>query len=97
MSFSQCLVDERTSVLGWRRLFAPFIIALLYLAFIAATFGLSTMLGLAGIASADLSSFVYGFVPAVLGLALGLVSFRQVSGRLLRVDGHSRMHSTVCR
>lgn len=62
-------------MLGWRRLFAPFVIVLLYLAFIAATFGLSTMLGLAGIASADFSSFVYGFVPAVSGLALGWFLF----------------------
>lgn len=71
----------RMNVLGWRRLFAPFAIALLYLAFIAATFGLSTMLGLASIASTDFSSFVYGFAPAVLGLALGWLLFsRQAEG-----------------
>ena len=63
----------RVAGLGWRRLTAPVAIAILYVLHIAATFGLSTALGLTNIAPADLAALVYGFVPAAIGLAVGWV------------------------
>lgn len=63
----------RVAELGWRRLTAPVAIAILYVLHIAATFGLSTALGLTNIAPADLAALVYGFVPAAIGLAVGWV------------------------
>lgn len=61
----------RASDLGWRRLVAPVAIAALYVLHTAATFGLSTALGLTNIMSADPATLMYGLVPASIGLAAG--------------------------
>ena len=63
----------RVAELGWRRLTAPVAIAILYVLHIAATFGLSTALSLTNIAPADLAAFMYGLIPAAIGLAVGWV------------------------
>lgn len=61
----------RMAELGWRRLAAPVAIAILYVLHSAATFSLSNALGLTNIASADLVTFMYGLIPAAIGLAIG--------------------------
>ena len=67
----------RASDLGWRRLAAPVAIAALYVLHTAATFGLSTALGLTNIMSADPTAFMYGLVPATMGLAAGWLAARR--------------------
>lgn len=61
----------RTAELGWRRLFAPVVIAALYVLHSVATFDLSNALGLTNIAPAFLASLLYGLVPAAVGLVVG--------------------------
>lgn len=66
----------RTRELGWWRLAAPVAAAALYALFVAVTFGLSTALGLANVAAADLAALVLGLVPAAVGLAIGWATAR---------------------
>ena len=66
----------RTRKLGWWRLAAPVAAAALYALFVAVTFGLSTALGLANVAAADLAALVLGLVPAAVGLAIGWATAR---------------------
>ena len=61
----------RATELGRRRLAAPIAIAVLYVLHAAATFNLSNALGFTNIASANLAVFMYGLVPAAIGLAVG--------------------------
>ncbi len=61
----------RAAELGWRRLAAPVVIAALYVLHTVATFSLSIVLGLTNIAPADLAVFLYGLIPAAIGLAIG--------------------------
>ena len=61
----------RVAELGWWRLAAPVAIATLYVIHSAATFSLSNDLDLTNIAPADLDTFMYGLVPAAIGLAIG--------------------------
>ena len=61
----------RAAELGWRRLAAPVVIAALYVLHTVATFSLSNVLGLTNIAPADLAVFLYGLIPAAIGLAIG--------------------------
>ena len=65
------LLVGRTAELGRWRLAAPVAIAALYVLHTVATFSLSNALGLTNIAAADLVTFVYGLVPAAIGLAVG--------------------------
>lgn len=67
----------RATELGWRRLVAPVAIAALYVLHTAATFGLSTALGLTNIMSADPTTLMYGLVPATIGLAAGWLAARR--------------------
>ena len=64
----------RSHALGWRRFAAPFATAAFFVLFVAATFGLSTMLGFSNIACDYFGAFMLGFVPAMLGLAMGLIT-----------------------
>lgn len=61
----------RMAELGWRRLAAPVAIAILYVLHSASTFSLSNALGLTNIAPADLATFMYGLIPAAIGVAVG--------------------------
>ena len=61
----------RMADLGRWRLAAPVAIAALYVLHTVTTFNLSNALGLTNIAAADLVTFVYGLVPAAIGLAVG--------------------------
>lgn len=61
----------RVAELGWLRLVAPVAIAALYVLHTAATFSLSTVLGLTNIMSADLAIFVCALIPAAIGLGIG--------------------------
>lgn len=61
----------RVAELGWWRLAAPVVIAVFYVLHTVATFSLSNALGLTNIAPADLVAFMYGLVPAAIGLAVG--------------------------
>ena len=69
----------RTAGLGWWRLAAPVAIAVLYVLHSAATFSLSNALGLTNIAPAGLATFMYGLVPAAIGLAVGCAIARRPS------------------
>ena len=69
--------------LGWRRLVALIAIAVLYVLHTVATFSLSNALGLTNIAPADLAAFMYGLIPAAIGLAIGwVVSLSGVTRRV---------------
>ena len=57
--------------LGWWRLAALIAIAVLYVLHTVATFSLSNTLGFTNIAPADLAVFMYGLIPAAIGLAVG--------------------------
>ena len=61
----------RVADLGWWRLAALIAIAVLYVLHTVATFSLSNALGLTNIAPADLAVFMYGLIPAAIGLAVG--------------------------
>ena len=61
----------RMTELGWRRLAAPVAIAVLYVLHTVTTFSLSNILDLTNIAPADLATFMYGLIPAAIGLAIG--------------------------
>ena len=61
----------RAAELGWWRLTAPAAIAVLYMLHTVATFSLSNALGFTNIAPGDLAVFMYGLIPAVIGLAVG--------------------------
>ena len=61
----------RVADLGWWRLAALIAIAVLYVLHTVATFSLSNALGFTNIAPADLAVFIYGFIPAAIGLAVG--------------------------
>ena len=61
----------RVADLGWWRLAALIAIAVLYVLHTVATFSLSNVLGLTNIAPADLAVFLYGLIPAAIGLAIG--------------------------
>ena len=67
----------RMAELGWRRLAAPVAIAILYVLHSAATFSLSNALGLTNIAPADLATFMYGLIPAAIGLAVGCATAKR--------------------
>ncbi|MDO4428331.1 MAG: hypothetical protein Q4B91_02320 [Atopobiaceae bacterium] len=69
----------RAAGLGWWRLAAPVAIAVLYVLHSAATFSLSNALGLTNIAPADLATFMYGLIPAAIGLAVGCATSRRTS------------------
>lgn len=70
----------RTAELGWWRLVALITIAVLYVLHTVATFSLSNALGLTNIAPADLAAFMYGLIPAAIGLAIGcVISLRGVT------------------
>lgn len=57
--------------LGWWRLAALIAIAVLYVLHTVATFSLSNTLGFTNIAPADLAVFMYGLIPAAIGLTVG--------------------------
>ena len=61
----------RVADLGWWRLAALIAIAILYVLHTVATFSLSNALGFTNIAPADLAIFMYGLIPAAIGLAVG--------------------------
>ena len=61
----------RMTELGWCRLAATAAIAVLYVLHAVATFSLSNALGFTNIAPADLAVFMYGLIPAAIGLAVG--------------------------
>ncbi len=61
----------RVADLGWWRLAALIAIAVLYVLHTVATFSLSNALGFTNIAPADLAVFMYGLIPAAIGLAVG--------------------------
>ena len=61
----------RVADLGWWRLVALIAIAVLYVLHTVATFSLSNALGFTNIAPADLAVFIYGLIPAAIGLAVG--------------------------
>ena len=61
----------RVADLGWWRLAALIAIAVLYVLHTVATFSLSNALGFTNIAPADLAVFIYGLIPAAIGLAVG--------------------------
>ena len=61
----------RVADLGWWRLAALIAIAGLYMLHTVATFSLSNALGFTNIAPADLAVFMYGLIPAAIGLAVG--------------------------
>ena len=61
----------RVADLGWWRLAALIAIAVLYVLHTVATFSLSTALGATNIAPADRAVFMYGLIPAAIGLAVG--------------------------
>ncbi|MGQ5425807.1 hypothetical protein ACULPM_02045 [Thermophilibacter sp. ZX-H3] len=67
----------RMAQLGWRRLAAPVAIAILYVLHSASTFSLSNALGLTNIAPADLATFMYGLIPAAIGLAVGCATAKR--------------------
>lgn len=67
----------RMAELGWRRLAAPVAIAILYVLHSASTFSLSNALGLTNIAPADLATFMYGLIPAAIGLAVGCATAKR--------------------
>lgn len=70
----------RVSELGWRRLVAPVVIAALYMLHTVATFSLSNAFGFTNIAPAGLAAFLYGLIPAAIGLAIGcVISLRGVT------------------
>ena len=60
----------RVADLGWWRLAALIAIAVLYVLHTVATFSLSNTLGFTNIAPADLAVFMYGLIPAAIGLAV---------------------------
>ena len=64
----------RVADLGWWRLAALIAIAVLYVLHTVATFSLSNALGFTNIAPADLAVFMYGLIPAAIGLAVGCAS-----------------------
>ena len=73
----------RVADLGWWRLAALIAIAVLYVLHTVATFSLSNALGLTNIAPADLAAFMYGLIPAAIGLAIGwVVSLSGVTRRV---------------
>ena len=61
----------RVAELGRWRLVALIAIAVLYVLHTVTTFSLSNVLGLTNIAAADLTVFMYGLIPAAIGLAAG--------------------------
>ena len=61
----------RVAELGRWRLVALIAIAVLYVLHTVTTFSLSNVLGLTNIAAADLAVFMYGLIPAAIGLAAG--------------------------
>lgn len=61
----------RVADLGWWRLAALIAIAVLYVLHTVATFSLSNTLGFTNIAPADLAVFMYGLIPAAIGLTVG--------------------------
>ena len=61
----------RVADLGWWRLAALIVIAVLYVLHAVATFSFSNALGFTNIAPADLAVFMYGLIPAAIGLAVG--------------------------
>lgn len=61
----------RVADLGWWRLAALIAIAVLYVLHTVATFSFSNALGFTNIAPADLAVFMYGLIPAAIGLAVG--------------------------
>ena len=61
----------RVADLGWWRLATLIAIAVLYVLHTVATFSLSNTLGFTNIAPADLAVFMYGLIPAAIGLAVG--------------------------
>ena len=61
----------RVADLGWWRLAALIAIAVFYVLHTVATFSLSNALGFTNIAPADLAVFIYGLIPAAIGLAVG--------------------------
>ena len=61
----------RVADLGWWRLAALIAIAVLYVLHTVATFSLSNTLGFTNIAPANLAVFMYGLIPAAIGLAIG--------------------------
>lgn len=61
----------RITELGWWRLAALIAIAVPYVLHTVATFSLSNALGFTNIASADFAVFMYGLIPAAIGLAVG--------------------------
>lgn len=67
----------RMAELGWRRLAASVAIAILYVLHSASTFSLSNALGLTNIAPADLATFMYGLIPAAIGLAVGCATAKR--------------------
>ena len=69
----------RVAELGCWRLAAPVAIAALYVLHTVATFSLSNTLGFTNIAPANLVAFMYGLVPAAIGLAVGCATARQPS------------------
>ena len=70
----------RVSELGWRRLVAPVVIAALYMLHTVATFSLSNAFGFTNIAPAGLAAFLYGLIPAAIGLSIGcVISLRGVT------------------
>ena len=66
----------RLADLGWWRLAALIAIAVLYVLHTVATFSLSNSLGFTNIAPADLAVFMYGLIPAAIGLAVGCATAR---------------------
>ena len=66
------LLVGRTRSLGGRRFLAPLASTTLYLIFTAATFGLSTALGLTNIAPAGAPTAVFAFACSFLGLFVGI-------------------------
>lgn len=75
------LLVGRVAELGWWRLAAPVAIATLYVLHSAATFSLSNALDLTNIAPADLATFMYGLVPAAIGLAIGCATAHRPSSQ----------------
>lgn len=67
----------RVADLGWWRLAALIVIAVLYVLHTVATFSLSNALGLTNIAPADLAVFMYGLISAAAGLAVGCATAKR--------------------
>lgn len=74
----------RESGFRLRRLLTPIAAGLFYALFTAATFSLSTALGLANIASPNFATLIFGFAPAALGLIIGWLTSAKEKSPLLR-------------